>query len=181
MAQQPLWRVHREVHPTAHFATDSDGRFNPPTPTAGFGTWYLSTHRLGAFIEVFGRSAVVTRRQVNERVLAQVFLPSDLRLADLTNPAVVGQFGITNELSASGTLLYPLAQRWATALWQAGFSGVHYLSRFDASLETRSIAVFGKPGDEAEYESAATVWPLGDFADEMAAHFAKPIVAGRSL
>lgn len=60
-----------------------------PDARAGFGTWYLATHPRSAFAEVFGRSRIIDRAQIDGRVLAQVFLPSDLRLADLTHPTVL--------------------------------------------------------------------------------------------
>ncbi len=79
-SQQPLWRIHRAEHASVHFATRFlGGRFNPPDGGLGFGTWYLATHPRGAFAEVFGRAQVVERRQIDARVLAQAFLPSDAR------------------------------------------------------------------------------------------------------
>ena len=181
-AQQPLWRVHRQCHDSAHFATDQGGRFNPAEPAKGFGTWYLSTHRAGAFVEVFGRfGRVITRALIDERVLAQVWLPSDVRLADLTHPTVLGRYGITNELSTGGESIYPLAQKWATALWVAGFSGIQYLSRHDVTLQTRSIALFAKPADQPTFEAYARTQSLDETAAEMADLYGFTITAGNPL
>jgi RES domain-containing protein len=178
---QRLWRVHLERHSTVHFAADQGGRFNPSSPQTGFGTWYLSSHPNGAVAEVFGRLRMITRAQLDERVLAEVWLPSDVRLADLTHPSVVGRYGITNELSMGGESVYPVAQRWATALWQAGFSGVLYAGRFDVTLQTRSIALFGKAEDEAQFEETTRIGPLHEIAEEMVALYGYSIISGRSL
>lgn len=69
-ASQPLSRVHRQRHGTLHYATDRLGRFNPPAGDHGFGTCYLSTDPRGAFVETLGRFRVLTRRMVDERVVA---------------------------------------------------------------------------------------------------------------
>ena len=141
-AQQPLSRVHRVEHDTAYFATGQDGRFNPPLPEAGFGTLYLSSHPRGAFVETLGRFRYISQAMINERVLAEVYMPSDLRLADLTNPQVLGKFGISNDLSMGNEAdAYALAQQWALRLWQAGFSGLYYGARRDVELQTRSVAL----------------------------------------
>lgn len=60
-AQQPLSRVHRATRCSVHYATDADGRFNPPSPSAGFGSCYASSHPRGAFAEALGRFRVLTR------------------------------------------------------------------------------------------------------------------------
>lgn len=180
-AQQPLWRVHRESNPTVHFARGAAGRFNPPAPDSDYGTWYLSSHPRGAFVEVFGRFQVITRAQVNERVLASVHPPSDLRLANLTDPTVVGRFGLTNELSVGGEDVYPIAQRWSAALRQAGFGGVHYAARHDPTLQSRSIALFGKPTDQGSLDDAVVLQPLEALAEEMADYYGWTVISGRPL
>jgi RES domain-containing protein len=178
---QKLWRVHQERHPTVHFATDQGGRFNPSSPHVGFGTWYLSSHPNGALAEVFGRFRVITRAQLDERVLAEVWLPSDVHLADLNHPSVAGRYGITNELSMGGESVYPVAQRWASALWQAGFGGIIYGGRYDVTLQTRSIALFGKPEDAAQLQETTRTGPLAEVAEDMADLYGYTIITGRSL
>jgi len=42
-AQQPLARIHQEIHAPLFFARDPGGRFNPPDPDAAWGTCSLST------------------------------------------------------------------------------------------------------------------------------------------
>jgi hypothetical protein len=179
--QQPLWRVHQERLPTVHFATDRGGRFNPPAPDAGFGTWYLSTHQKGAFVEVFGRFRMILRSQIDARVIAEVWLPSDVRLADLTHPSVLGRFGVTNELSTGGDDVYPISQSWAHALWQAGFGGIHYASRHDVTFQTRSIALFAKPEEHVQYAEVSWTRPLSDVAAQIADEYGFQILSGLSL
>ena len=181
-AQQPLSRVHRVEHDTAYFATGQDGRFNPPLPEAGFGTLYLSSHPRGAFVETLGRFRYISQAMINERVLAEVYMSSDLRLADLTNPQVLGKFGISNDLSMGNEDdAYALAQQWALRLWQAGFSGLYYGARRDVELQSRSVALFGKPGDEGESGVLSTLHPLSEVAAEMADHYGFVIVTGLPL
>lgn len=117
---------------------------------------------------------------IDDRVLAEIYLPCDARLADLTNPVVLGRFGITNELSTGDPeITYPIGQQWAMRLWQAGFSGVCYPARHDVELATRSVALFGKPGLESAVMAA--LQPLRATAEEMAQHFGYTIVSGRPL
>jgi hypothetical protein len=147
-ANAPLVRIHHNLRDPEYFSADSSGRFDPPVgSTAGFGTCYLSTHPLGAFLETFGRIRPVLQRHVDERVLTQVFLVSDTRIADMTNPSILGMYGLTAEIGIGGDEhTYEITQRWAEALFAAGFGGVRYAARHDPALHARSVAVFGKPG-----------------------------------
>jgi hypothetical protein len=55
-ANVPLARIHHNLRDPEYFSADGSGRFDPrPGSTSGFGTCYLSTHPLGAFLETFGR------------------------------------------------------------------------------------------------------------------------------
>jgi hypothetical protein len=81
----------------------------------------------------------------------------------------------------AGESVYPVAQRWATALWQAGSSGILYAGRYDVTLQTRSIALFGKPAYEAQFEETTRTGPLHDVAEEMADLYGYTILTGRSL
>lgn len=67
------------------------------------------------------------------------------------------------------------------ALWQAGFAGLHYASRHDPELASRSRAVFGKLGDEAILEEGVVLQGLTDVADDMADHVGYTIVSGLPL
>lgn len=147
-ANVPLARIHHNLRDPEYFSEDGSGRFDPPVgSTAGFGTCYLSTHPLGAFLETFGRIRPVLQRHVDERVLTEAFLPSESRLADMTDPAILGRYGLTAEVGIGGDeRTYAATQRWAEALQAAGFGGVVYAARHDPALLARSVALFGKPG-----------------------------------
>ncbi len=147
-ANVPLARIHHNLRDAEYFSADASGRFDPPAgSTAGFGTCYLSTHPLGAFLETFGRIRPVLQRHVDERVLTEAYLPSECRLADMTDPAILGRYGLTAEIGAGGDQqTYAVTQRWAEALESAGFAGVVYAARHDPALHERSVALFGKPG-----------------------------------
>src|SRR5688572_3878344 len=80
-AHQPLARIHRQEFGSMFFGTDQDSRWNPPEPGSDWGTCYLSTHPIGAALEVFGRLSVLPDREIDRRVLATIYLASDVRLA----------------------------------------------------------------------------------------------------
>jgi hypothetical protein len=188
-AHQPLSRVHRQELGTLYFATHQDGRWNPPQPNASWGTCYLSTHPLGALVEVLGRLLVIPQREIDRRVLASVFLGSDLRLADMTHPSILGAHGLTAEVSAGDPVsTYPLTQRWAERLQQAGFSGIHYAARHDPRLGSRSVAVFGKhvgtghdisTTEEWDTDSLITTEPIStDLIDQLVDEYGVRVVGG---
>lgn len=183
LAQQPLSRVHRSQNDPVHFATDGDGRFDPPDENCTFGTWYLSSHPTGAFVEVFGRTRTVRAEDIDDRTLTQVYLPSDVRLADFTHPSIVGRYGITNELSAGNPeSTYPVTQQWAKALQRLGFAGIYYVAPHDVEVITRSVAIFGKPDDESFSDSlACNSQPLDLVAQEMMERYQFRIITGRPL
>jgi RES domain-containing protein len=144
-----LYRIHREAHGPLWFAaTDpgaDGGRFDLPT-ASGFGTCYLSTSPVGAFLERFGRVRPVTQELV-ERCRLTILAPSSpLDLADITDRSVVGAFGITADISAGTD--YERSRRVSMQLWEAGFDGIYYAARHDPSLTERSIALFGISGDQ---------------------------------
>jgi hypothetical protein len=46
-------------------------------------------------------------------------------------------------------------QRWGHRIWQARFAGILYPAAHDLSLVHRSVALFGKPGeDETAFSSS---------------------------
>lgn len=149
----------------------------------------MSTHPVGAALEVFGRLSYLPQREIDDRVLATMFMESDLRLADMTHPSVVGRFGLTAEVSTGEeTATYPRTQLWALRLREAGFSGVHYAARHDPSLGSRSIAIFGKATGSAgptqpwsewlEESTAATTPILHDVIDELRDTYGFTIIGG---
>jgi hypothetical protein len=189
MAHQPLARIHRQELGSMFFGTDQDGRWNPPSPGSDWGTCYVSTHPLGAALEVFGRLRVLPQREIDRRVLARIYLSSDVLLADMTHPSVVGRFGLTAEASTgAGTTTYPQTQQWALRLREAGFGGIHYAARHDPTLGSRSIELFGKastgedsdePWSEWLEDSTATTAPIpADLIERLSGTFGFTILSG---
>lgn len=151
----------------------------------------MSTHPIGAALEVFGRLRVLPQREIDHRVLATIYLASDVRLADMTHASVVGRFGLTAEASTGEAhSTYPRTQLWALRLREAGFAGVHYAARHDPTLGSRSIAVFGKassgeglaePWSEWVEESTATADPIPlPLVEDLRNTFGFTIVGGGS-
>lgn len=169
-AHQPLSRIHRQEFGSLYYGLDQDGRWNPPRPGTDWGTCYASTSPLGAALEVFGRFRMLPQRELDRRVLATIYLASDVRLADMTHPSILGRFGLTAEASASEEEhTYPITQQWALRLREAGFGGIYYAARHDPTLGSRSIALFGKAAssegpvgamDEWLEESSAATSPI---------------------
>lgn len=170
-ANAPLARIHHNLRDAEYFSADSTGRFDPPHGSvAGFGTCYLSTHPLGAFIETFGRIRPVLQRHVDERVLTEAFLPSETRVANMTDPVILGRYGLTAEIEIGGDEhTYEITQLWAEALATAGFSGIIYAARHDPALNARSVAIFGKPGLQPTQLLARPATPIPDYLLDRAA------------
>lgn len=163
-SHQPLARIHRQEFGSMYFGTDQDGRWNPPEAGSDWGTCYLSTDQIGAALEVFGRFSVLPQSEIDRRVLATVYLGSDVRLADMTHASVVGRFGLTAEISAgAASTSYDCAQQWAARLREAGFGGVYYGARHDPTLGSRSIALFGKASGGQLDD------PLSDWSEDVTA------------
>jgi hypothetical protein len=137
-----LYRVHRAIHNGAFFGEDGTSRFD--LVGVEVGVCYLGLRDETAFLEVFGRQRPITAAQVAERRVSEFALSGDAVLADLTSDLVVGQFGLTLEISAGGDYSGP--QKWSRALHDAGFDGLHYKARHAPGGEHESVALFGKPG-----------------------------------
>lgn len=185
-AHQPLTRIHRQEFGSVFFGTDQDGRWNPPESDSDWGTCYLSTHPVGAALEVFGRLRKLPQREIDRRVMATIYLASDVRLADMTDASVVGRFGLTAEVSAGAAdTAYSRTQQWGLRLREAGFGGVHYAARHDPTLGSRSIALFGKassgqpddPLSEWLEDTTATTAPIAvGLVDELCETYGFTIV-----
>ena len=150
-----LYRIHRSAHGPLFFATTSapgaGGRFDLPA-TTGRGTCYLSTSPLGAAVEVLGRFAVIAETMVRERSLTTMSPTIPLRLADLTQRRVLGEYGIAGDVSAGRD--HRPSQQWAHRLAEAGFDGIYYAARHDPQFTERSVALFGTAGDQSTGEDA---------------------------
>jgi hypothetical protein len=180
----PLVRVHLAERDPRWFGSSGTGRFDPPPSVETFGTCYVSTSPAGAFVEVFGRVRVLRREDIESRCLSQIGTTRDSRLADLTDPRVLGRFGLTGEASAGGIETYPTCQQWAAALFAAGFDGVRYYARHDPQLTSTSVAVFGPPGpDDKLLETLVPPVALSAFdqLDELTDHFGYVIVPTTAL
>lgn len=139
---EPLWRIHRNgVDPLA-LASDEHDRFNLSVPQS---TLYVATDPLGAFIEVFGRLAILDASEVRSYRITKLEAAGQ-HLADLTDRSVLGKAGLTAEIHS--TTDYELTRSWAEAIAAAGLHGVRYLARHDPASRLTSIALFGGPAAE---------------------------------
>jgi hypothetical protein len=159
-----LYRIYRLAHGAMHFSADGTQRFDPPPSSRrDFGSCYFAGSAIGAFLEVFGRIRPVQQERVRERALGLFVVEEEpLVLADLTDPAIVGQWGIDASLSVGGN--YRMSQEWARAFAEFGFAGIHYAARFDPSLRERSVAIFGPPSGVLGPDAFPSNLDLKDFA-----------------
>ena len=128
-----------------------DGRFDLEAP---WGTCYFASEPLGALIECCCRDTPeVDEDAVHRSRLSRLLTERDLRLADASHPRAFG-FGVTAEIHSIPD--YSLTQRWARALREAGFDGVHYLLRHDPSRALRGVALFGPEGERRDWPRPAT-------------------------
>ena len=85
-----LHRIHRRGHVPAHFSDSGLHRFDSPLRAGSeYGVCYLGLDPLTAYVEVFGRYRAVQQVEILRRCLSTAHVTSDLRLADLTNRAVL--------------------------------------------------------------------------------------------
>lgn len=144
-----LYRIHRHVHGPLWFASTASlgegGRFELPD-SSSFGTCYLATSPVGAYLEKFGRIRTLTEELLLAHRLSVLAPTVSLDLADLTDRTALGDFRITAEIS-TGTDYVP-SQEFAMRLWESGFDGIYYAARHDPSLTERSVALFGPAGDQ---------------------------------
>lgn len=142
-----FFRVHRLTNGPIYFSSDGTGRFDPPrADRSRYGTCYLSQSPKGAYVEVFGNFRPIPEAYVDERACTEIELARDVVLADLSDPANIGNFGIGADL-AVGTD-YELCQKWSLALFESGhIDGIVYAARHDPSFGSVSVAIFGSMTD----------------------------------
>lgn len=132
--------------------SDHSGRFDPPPGVTDFGTLYAADNEDGSFAETLGRERhgqPISQTEIIARSVAALRTRADIRLADFTDRSIVGRFKLTASASAGADRdTIAACQRWAAALWSAGFSGVRYRARHDPSLRSMSYAVFSSPGED---------------------------------
>lgn len=169
-----LYRVHHAKRGPLFFAAAKQpgqgGRFDLPADS-GWGTCYLSTSRIGACVETFGRFQALTDGLVAVRRLTVVAPVINLRLADFTFRRVLGDFGITGDVSAGSE--YEEPQRWALQLWEAGFDGIYYAARHDPQFVERSVALFARQGDRTEEERKRFECTTATIPDDLVAELAQ--------
>ena len=142
----PLFRIHQRHRHPAWFNTDGLLRFDPPQGYRDrFGVCYLGLEPLASYVEVFGRIRAVPKAELDRRRLSELTVRRVIKVADLTDRAVLGDFGITGAHS-TGTDYGP-AQELAGRLFEASFDGVVYRVRHDPAMELEAVAVFGEPGE----------------------------------
>jgi hypothetical protein len=143
-----LFRVHLAEREPAHFGNRSLYRFDPPKRRQrDFGTCYIAKSREGAFLDALGGIRPLPEHLVNERVISEIHLVDDFKVADLTNESLGGTSNVHGDLSNGEN--YLLSQEWAAALWDAGYRGVQYTVRHNEDFRGLSVALFAEPG----------VWP----------------------
>ena len=169
-----VWRIHPAEIAPWFFDTGPDGRFN----LADAGTCYLAEERLGAFIEKFGRlvrpGGVIPEPLVEAQRLSRL-RPPRVDVLDLTDGRVLGLLGLTAEIHS--TTDYVLTQRWASALGDAGYSGIRYKARHDPRGQLASIALFG-PRKAAPSARETTAVPI-DLIHEASSTFAITVLPRR--
>ncbi|WP_423920870.1 RES family NAD+ phosphorylase [Candidatus Poriferisodalis sp.] len=140
-----LYRIHRSSQSPGYFGNSGDNRFEPPQGRENdFGVCYLGREPLAAYVEVFGSLEIVYTDIVSDRGVSTASLNQQLQLGDLTDRRVLGQFGITAEISTGRD--YSESQQLAGSLFDAGFDGLLYRVRHDPSMELEAVALFGAPG-----------------------------------
>lgn len=156
-----LFRIHqRHLHP-AWFSTDGSWRFDPPPSHRDrFGVCYIGLTSLAAYVEVFGRIRVVPQAEFDRRRLSQLTVSRVAYVADLTERAVLGTFGITAAHSM-GTDYAP-SQELSSFLFDAGFDGIAYRVRHDPAMTLEAVALFGEPGETPGWFSAPKTGAIPD-------------------
>ena len=143
-----FFRVHLAEHEPTCFGNRSLYRFDPPKRRQpDFGTCYMAKSREGAFLDALGGIRPLPEHLVNQRVISEIHVVDDFRIADLTDKTLARTFGIHGDLFAGEN--HQLTQEWAAALWDAGYRGVQYTARHDVAFTELSVALFAQPG----------VWP----------------------
>ena len=141
-----MFRIHRHDRHLAWFSTDGSWRFDPaPNNRGRFGVCYLGLDSLAAYVEVFGRIRAVPQAEFDQRRISELTVSQVVDIADLTDRAVLGDFGITAAHS-TGTDYEP-AQELAGRLFEAGLDGIAYRVRHDPAMRLEALALFGEPGE----------------------------------
>lgn len=136
------WRAHTSARDPWWFSS-AGGRFDLPAP---HGTCYMASDTTAAVRERLGETLAAARRisgdDADRMVVSYLHFSADL--ADTTSNECA-EFGVTREL---GTITpYALPQRWAAALFDAGFGGVRCWLRSSPG-NSCATALFGDAGPD---------------------------------
>ena len=157
----PLFRIHQHRLLPAWFSTDGLRRFDPPTTYRDrFGVCYLGLDPLAAYVEVFGRIRAVPQVEYSRRRISELTVTHPVEVADLTDRAVLGAFGVTAAHSVGS--YYRPAQQLAAHLFEAGFDGVTYRVRHDPAMRLEAVALFGEPGETPNRFRTSKTSPIPD-------------------
>jgi hypothetical protein len=119
-------------------------RFDVAQPN---GTLYVGTDALVGLLETIGphlEGGLVSRSFLARRRMFSRRLSADLPVANLTSRRAAG-FGVTNELATMTP--YDVPRAWAAALYEHGYAGIRYRTRFDSGPDARGLALFGDAGE----------------------------------
>jgi len=139
-ARRVLYRIHRGDRLPWWFSSDGSGRFDLPEPR---GSCYLTEEPLGAFVEVFRDTMIVSQLVVEARRLSRPRVARRVRVADCTSRRA-RSFGVTAGIHSSPE--YRVTQAWASAFTAYGFDGIRYLVSHDPAQRCVGIALFGRSG-----------------------------------
>ena len=141
--RQPF--MHSSV-PAPSADSPAGGRFDLRSPR---GTCYLSSARLGAWVEVFRGARMVDRRDARSRRMLQSRVPRRLVLADATSRSAIAD-GVTLDLHAGSNRID--TQRFAATIdADPAFRGIQAWARHDPSKSAHTIALFDDEGEHLPY------------------------------
>jgi hypothetical protein len=120
------------------------GRFDLPAPR---GTCYWSSHRYGAWLEVFRNATVIDSADAARRTLWTGHGPPT-RLADLLSTRAY-RYGVTAAISTQPD--YTIPRLHAAGLAGQGFQGVVGTCSHDTTSTALNIALFGPAGRQAAH------------------------------
>lgn len=139
--EDTLFRIHGAVHNADYFSTSGEHRFDAPEGhSPRYGVCYVALEAIGAYVEVFGAVGIATRALLSGRNLSRATPTRELRVADLTDRSVLGNFGVTAAVSMSAD--YGEAQKLSARLNDEGFDGILYRARHDPEMRLESVALF---------------------------------------
>jgi len=138
-----LFRLHDRGKGPLFFGRTGRNRFD--APDGSFGVLYAAMDEHCAFIETFGQSTgirIVTRAELERRVLSELKLRQPLTLIDLARSGGLARIGADGRLLTGS---HAVAQQWSAALRQHPVqpAGLLYPARHD--IARFACALFDMP------------------------------------